>query len=54
MNYYGNNLNFDKKKKENKEKDQLDYYSEICIERRKHICGSKIESIKDILKKIYK
>ena len=46
-NYYGNNVNFDKIKKEKKEKDKLDYYCEICIERRKHICDSKIESIKD-------
>ena len=52
-NYYGNNLNFEKTKKENNEKDQYDYYSEICIERRKHICDSKIESIKDILNDRY-
>ena len=52
-NYYGNNVNFDKIKKEKKEKDKLDYYCEICIERRKHICDSKIESIKDILKERY-
>ena len=51
--YYGNNLNFEKTKKENNEKDQYDYYSEICIERRKHICDSKIESIKDILNDRY-
>ena len=51
--FYGNEIK-EKNKNNNKEKDEYDIYGEICIERRKHICGSKIESFKEILKERYK
>ena len=51
--FYGNEIK-EKNKNNNKEKDEYDIYGEICIERRKHICNSKIESFKEILKERYK
>ena len=47
--YYNNCFPYEKNK-EKKEKDEIDYYSETCIQRRKHICDSQIESIKSILR----